>query len=213
MTKLTLIVAATLTNGIGQNSRLPWRLSKEMRYFARVTSNAPEGSANAVLMGKNTWESIPTKFRPLSKRINVVISSNKRYELMPVDAPTPPAPVYLHSSLETALDRLSHPEKLHISIHRSFVIGGAALYRDTLHLPPSSESFVDRILLTRILSPAFEECDVYMPDFRAMEEANTETARWRKASHKELQDWVGFEVPEGVQEENGIQYEFQMWVR
>jgi len=81
MTKLTLIVAATVSNGIGQNARLPWRLPREMAYFARVTSNAPEGSMNAVVMGRNTWESIPTKFRPLKDRVNVVISRNASYDL------------------------------------------------------------------------------------------------------------------------------------
>lgn len=79
MTSLTLIVAATLTNGIGQGSRLPWRLPQEMAYFARVTTAAPEGSANAVIMGRNTWESIPPKFRPLKQRKNIVISSNADY--------------------------------------------------------------------------------------------------------------------------------------
>ena len=52
-----------------------------MAYFARVTSNAPEGMKNAVVMGRKTWESIPQKFRPLNKRLNVVVSSNERYEL------------------------------------------------------------------------------------------------------------------------------------
>ncbi|OCH96122.1 dihydrofolate reductase [Obba rivulosa] len=209
MSRLTIIVAATLTNGIGQNSRLPWRLPKEMAYFARITNNAPDGTMNAVIMGRNTWESIPYKFRPLPKRANIVISSNKHYELMPPDAPTPPAPVYLHSNLDTALDRLSHSEWMESPIHRSFVIGGASLYRDTLALPPSSGRFVDRVLLTRILSPAFEDCDVYMPDFLD----TTGDGKWRRASHEELQEWAGFEVPEGVQEENNIKYEFQMWVR
>jgi len=213
MTRLTIIVAATLTNGIGQNSRLPWRLSKEMAYFARITSNAPEGSANAVVMGRNTWESIPKKFRPLPKRVNVVISSNKQYELMPPDVATPAAPVFLHSSLDTALARLAHSEWLETPIHRSFIIGGASLYRDTLSLPPTSESFVDRILLTRILSPAFEQCDVYMPDFQTPEEVANDSSHWRRSTHAELQEWAGFDVPEGIQEENGVKYEFQMWTR
>jgi dihydrofolate reductase len=26
-------------------------------------------------------------------------------------------------------------------------------------------------------------------------------------------DWLGFEVPEEVQEERGVKYEFQMWTR
>lgn len=79
--RLTIIVAATLNNGIGQQGRLPWRLKKEMQYFARITTNASEGSVNAVLMGRNTWESIPNKFRPLPKRVNIVVSTNKDYEL------------------------------------------------------------------------------------------------------------------------------------
>ena len=81
MTKLTVIVAATVSNGIGQSSRLPWRLPQEMAYFARVTSNAPDGTKNAVIMGRKTWESIPTKFRPLKDRINAVISRNQDYAL------------------------------------------------------------------------------------------------------------------------------------
>lgn len=81
MTRLTLIVAATVSGGIGHSSKLPWRLPQEMAYFARVTSNAPEGTKNAVLMGRKTWESIPTKFRPLRYRLNVVISHNHDYQL------------------------------------------------------------------------------------------------------------------------------------
>lgn len=80
MSRLTIIVAATVHNGVGQNARLPWRLPQEMAYFARVTSNAPEGTVNAVVMGRNTWESIPSKFRPLPKRLNLVISRNQNYE-------------------------------------------------------------------------------------------------------------------------------------
>ena len=81
MTRLTLIVAATLQNGIGQSGRLPWRLPQEMAYFARVTTTAPEGNVNAVIMGRNTWESIPAKFKPLQKRLNVVVSRNESYDL------------------------------------------------------------------------------------------------------------------------------------
>ena len=81
MTKLTLIVAATTSNGIGHSSRLPWRLPHEMAYFAHVTSNAPEGKKNVVIMGRKTWESIPPKFRPLKDRLNVVISRDRDYQL------------------------------------------------------------------------------------------------------------------------------------
>jgi dihydrofolate reductase len=81
MSRLAIILAATTKGGIGKDGQLPWHLSKELAYFARVTTNAPDGKMNAVFMGRNTWESIPDRFRPLSRRINVVISRNKDFDL------------------------------------------------------------------------------------------------------------------------------------
>ena len=130
---------------------------------------------------------------------------------LPADTVPPCAPVYLHTSLDSALERLSQPDLVEAPIHRSFVIGGASLYRETLALLPTSQTLVDRVLLTRVLSPAFEECDVFMPDF--VGDGERAGKPWRQASHKELQEWAGFEVAAGTQEENGVQYEFQMWVR
>ena len=46
-----------------------------------------------------------------------------------------------------------------------------------------------------------------MPDFLS------DGTGWERTSHADLQAWVGFEVAEGVQEENGVKYEFQMWIR
>lgn len=89
--KLTLILAATPSLGIGLNGTLPWpQLRKEMGYFARVTKHVPskhlpQGIAsnnegrkimNAVVMGRRTWDSIPEKFRPLAGRLNVVVSAS-----------------------------------------------------------------------------------------------------------------------------------------
>lgn len=81
MASLTIIVAATCTNGIGQGARLPWRLPAEMAYFARVTKAAPPECANAVIMGRKTWESIPKSRRPLVDRYNVIITSDPKYDL------------------------------------------------------------------------------------------------------------------------------------
>ncbi|KAK0245718.1 dihydrofolate reductase-like domain-containing protein [Armillaria nabsnona] len=206
MSRLTIIVAATKSNGIGKNSQLPWRLPKEMTYFARVTSNAPEGKHNAVIMGRHTYESIPPKFRPLSNRINIVISRNKQYDLGSTDD----TPAFLESGLRHSFERLL---SLKDSTHRAFVIGGASLYSECLQLSPSTiVPFVDRVLLTRIISPSFEDCDVFMPDFLA-ETNEAGLPVWERTTHDVLKEWVGSEVPEGEQEEKGIQYEFQMWVR
>ncbi len=220
MSRLTIIVAATKANGIGQNGQLPWKLSKELKYFARVTSDAPEGKQNAVIMGRNTWESIPTKFQPLPKRLNVVLSRNTEYDLY-VDSLFPfvenivcsrisPRSVPSDAPAVVVKDFRSASEYIDkANIYRGFVIGGASLYAETLGFSSSATALVDRVLLTRILSPDFDDCDTFMPDFlKAGDEKE-----WRRASHKALQDWVGFEVPEGAQEEKGISYEFQMWTR
>lgn len=79
--ELVLIVAATITNGIGHSGALPWRLPNEMAYFAKVTSKAPDRGVNAVVMGRKSWESIPPKFRPLKNRLNVVVSRQPEYDL------------------------------------------------------------------------------------------------------------------------------------
>ena len=223
MSRLTIIVAATKGNGIGVNAGLPWRLPKEMKYFAQVTTSAPEGSQNAVIMGRNTWESIPTKFRPLPKRKNIVISRNATYNLL-VKAllrkacqshckirNITDAQVILKDNLKSALSVLD-PSTTHAggtNLHRGFIIGGASMYAESLALPMSAtEPIVDRVLLTRILSPEFNECDVLMPDF-----LTSEATHWKRSTHAELEEWVGFEVPQGEQEEKGVKYEFQMWVR
>ena len=123
------------------------------------------------------------------------------------------SPTSLHADLQSALAqfRPEHSDKAEQSVDRIFVIGGATLYKETLELPPSTPAFVDRILLTRIISPSFEECDVFLPDFRRNGEEVVNP--WSRSSHAELQAWVGFDVPEGVQEEKGVRYEFQMWTR
>jgi dihydrofolate reductase len=86
MNRVTLIVAATTNNGIGQAGKLPWRLPREIQYFAQVTTGqggAPggEGQKNAIVMGRTTWESIPRRFRPLPGRINFVVSQQAEYNL------------------------------------------------------------------------------------------------------------------------------------
>ena len=95
------------------------------------------------------------------------------------------------------------------NVHRLFVIGGSSLYQEALVLGsqhsncPSLQA--DRILITRIYSPEFD-CDVFFPDV-------LDGGEWKKASHEEHSAWVGFEVPAGVQTENGVKFEFQMWIR
>jgi dihydrofolate reductase len=95
-------------------------------------------------------------------------------------------------------------------MHRQYIIGGASIYAEALRLQnDKGEPVVDRILFTRILSPAFEECNVYFPDIHN----TSSTSSWRQSSQMEIVMWLGFEPPEGVIKENGVEFEYQMWTR
>ena len=80
--RFSVIVAATSSYGIGKDGGIPWRLPGDMKHFKAITNSCAPMKQNAVIMGRVTWESIPSKFRPLPGRMNVVLSRNpdaKRY--------------------------------------------------------------------------------------------------------------------------------------
>ena len=65
---MKLIIACDPNGGIGYENRLPWtNIQGDLPRFKRLT----EGQT--VIMGRNTWDSLPKK--PLPGRINIVISS------------------------------------------------------------------------------------------------------------------------------------------
>jgi dihydrofolate reductase len=53
---------------IGSNQSLPWHIPEDMKRFREFTTG------HTVLMGKNTYFSLPEKVRPLPNRRNIVIT-------------------------------------------------------------------------------------------------------------------------------------------
>lgn len=66
------IVAITNGKYIGINGQLPIQCKEGLAFFKRMT----EG--NIVIMGRNTWDSLPDAYKPLPNRINVVLSSQDK---------------------------------------------------------------------------------------------------------------------------------------
>ena len=65
------ILACDPKGGIGKDNGLPWdRLEGDLKRFKDLTSG------QTILMGKNTWKSLPTKNQPLPNRKNVVFSTS-----------------------------------------------------------------------------------------------------------------------------------------
>lgn len=143
-------------------------------------------------MGRKTWESIPPKFRPLKDRTNVVITRSKPNS-------TSECASVVVNSLESAIKTLDTTG----TVGKAFIIGGAEIYKAALKMEESK-----RILLTRVLSD-FESDTV----FPVVLGEDTDSGAWEKKSKEELDSWTGEVVPEGVQEENGTRYVFEMWER
>ena len=126
---VSIIVAVSMDDVgiIGRNGKLPWEkeLPIDMRRFKDLTID------KAVIMGRNTFESIPEKFRPLPKRLNIVLSTtlseDDRYVVC--------------SDLRTAISSAVKGGYSEI-----FIIGGERVYVEALE-----SGVVDVIYLTRVL--------------------------------------------------------------
>jgi dihydrofolate reductase len=127
---ISLVAAVSDNNVIGYKNRVPWRMPADVKFFKNLTMN------HTVIMGRKTYQSLD---KPLSGRINIVISRNKDFL---------PAGCLVASSFEDALNLCNENEEV-------FIIGGEKIYR-------SSIAFADKIYLTRI--HADFEGDTYFPE-------------------------------------------------
>ena len=77
--KFNIIVSINNHNIIGDNNDLLIKSKKDMRNFRKITTEVyKEGHTNIVIMGYNTWMSIPN--RPLTNRINIIITKNHKID-------------------------------------------------------------------------------------------------------------------------------------
>ena len=75
--KFNIVVSVNNHNIIGENDSLLIQSKKDMRNFQKITTDKyPEGDKNILIMGYNTWISIPESRRPLKGRINIVLTRN-----------------------------------------------------------------------------------------------------------------------------------------
>ncbi|ESQ53663.1 hypothetical protein EUTSA_v10024973mg [Eutrema salsugineum] len=145
-----VVVAATKEMGIGKDGKLPWSLPADLKFFKDLTlTTSDSAKKNAVVMGRKTWESIPTKYKPLSGRLNVVLTRSSGFDIANAEN------VVTCSSIDSALDLLAAPP-YRLSIEKVFVIGGGEILRDSLNRPSC-----DAIHLTEIDTSI--DCDTFIP--------------------------------------------------
>ena len=140
MSKISIIAAASKNLVIGKDNDLPWNLPSDLKSFKTIT----QGSF--VIMGRKCWESIPSKFRPLPNRENIVLTRDKTYK-------AEGAVVFNDiESIKKSYDLL--PIKFDMIEH--FVIGGSEIYKEFL---PISQ----RLYFTEVLTEI--EGDTYLKGF------------------------------------------------
>ena len=112
---MKLIVACDPKGGIGYNNKLPWdKLQGDLPRFKHLTNN------QVVVMGRNTWESLPKK--PLLGRLNFIVTSQQ---------------------LHLPFGAIQVPNLNHFSeFKNAWLIGGAQLINSAWH-------FIDEIHLSR----------------------------------------------------------------
>ena len=136
---INIIVATSTNYGIGYDNKMCWHIPEELKSFKNITSEVVDSSKkNCVIMGKNTWYSLPK--RPLINRINIIISLNdydnikKELEDDYINTYTKDKPI-IFKNLEEAFKYVNDTD----IIESAFIIGGAILYNDCL------EKYVDKI--------------------------------------------------------------------
>lgn len=148
MVKFNIIVSTNKQGIIGCNNDLYLKCKEDMKHFQDITigSYNPEdkdSKKNVVIMGYNTWKSIPQKFKPLKDRINIVISTRETDEYF--------GDAIVHKDLRSALMMFNRLERNEI-----FVIGGEQIYNDCFSQFKGS---VNNVYLTYVEEVCGEYCD------------------------------------------------------
>jgi dihydrofolate reductase len=131
--EFSVIIAHDRLGGIGKNGTIPWNIPNDLQMFRLQTSATFDPTKrNAVVMGWRTWESLGK--RPLSNRLNVVITSKQA-------VPEEERDVLIMCCLEDALHTLvKRPDVEHV-----YVIGGARLYTEAITHPLCCTAYVTYI--------------------------------------------------------------------
>lgn len=143
--KISIVVCVDIDNGISLNGQIPWKFKKDLKLFKNLTEksinpldnidNNNITKPNVVIMGRKTYEDIPTIYRPLKNRINIVLTSNKDYN----DGDNN---IIVKTSIIDILLYLQENKK---EFNEVFIIGGSLIYKQFLDLKIVNTLYVTRV--------------------------------------------------------------------
>ena len=136
---ISAIVAVDNDWGIGFNGALLEHIPADLKYFKQLTSG------HTVVMGTNTWNSLPKK--PLANRSNIIISSAQRV-------------IMCQNTLRLHMEDII--EYFKYTKDEVFIIGGGSIYK---HLLP----YCEKVYVTKI-NKSHDNIDTYFPNLDELDE-------------------------------------------
>lgn len=144
LARFSIIVAVDGAGGISKNGEVPWQQTSHSKFFRETTIGR---GRNAIIMGRNTYESIPDDKRPLEGRHNVVISRTMRQENHPH--------IKVCENLIEALSVLGSASK---SYDEVFIAGGEQIYQEAVTV---LGYLCNKIYVTKLKTDY--KCDQFFP--------------------------------------------------
>lgn len=146
-----LILCTDKHGGIGYKNTIPWHSSEDFKHFRAETAG------KIVIMGYNTWKSLPT--RPLPGRLNIVLLSRAHENREPEEN----NPSVLFMPIGSLKDIIrNNPDAI--------VIGGSRVYEAAIQ-------YCNEIIVSTI--PGNYECDAFfdiaMFDYKTFKIRETKT--------------------------------------
>lgn len=133
---ISIIVASSLDYGIGYENKLCWNIPNELKHFRNITMRRHDkNKKNCIIMGKNTWYSLPNAPSPLKDRVNIIISENDYGKIEKEITDRVMTDTYVFKTIDDVLRYIDSDDM----IETAFIIGGAQLYNTFL------EKYITRI--------------------------------------------------------------------
>lgn len=132
---MNVIVSVNNNNIIGVNNDLLIHSKEDLKKFAEITKKTYNDKKNLVIMGYNTWKSIPNK--PLKDRVNIIITKNHINEFMITKD---------IKAFVTFDNFMEWFDRNKINYNKSFVIGGSSIYNT---LFKNYKHYIELIYITK----------------------------------------------------------------
>ncbi|WP_026884784.1 dihydrofolate reductase [Clostridium akagii] len=142
---LSIIVAFNENYVIGNQNKLIWHISNDLKRFKKITTG------KTIVMGRKTFESLPGV---LPGRKHIVITENKEYTAA--------------NAMVTVVNDIKEIFKYEDSSEEFFIIGGGEIYKQLL--PYCKRLYLTKIVSTQEGDTYFPKFDINK--YRVIEEEN-----------------------------------------